>query len=397
MFPSSLLRPPSLVVLTLVLALAACDNKPATPPPSPPPEVKVVTMTPERVAVTTELPGRTSAFRVAEVRPQVSGIILKRLFTEGGPVKAGEALYRIDPAPYAAALQSAKAALTKATATANAAAVKAKRYRELVNRDVVSRQAFDDVMAAEAESAAQVGVAKAAVDTAKINLMYTNVLSPLDGMIGSSAFTEGALATANQTAPLATVTQLDPMYVDVTQSSAELLRLRRAIAAGTLQGADAAQAPVTLRLDDGQLYAEKGKLQFSDVTVDPTTGSVRLRAVFPNPQHDLLPGLFVRAVIEQAVQDNALTVPQTALVRQPDGSAAVWVVDPDNMVSLRSITVGATQGATWRVTNGLTAGERVVTEGLQKIRPGMKVRFAPESEQAPAIPSAPAQDAHPAT
>ncbi len=380
------LRITGLIALTPLLA--ACDERSAAaPPPPPPPEVAVVAVAPQRMPVTTELPGRTAAFRVAEVRPQVNGIILKRLFVEGSEVKAGQQLYQIDPAPYAAALQSAKAELAKAEATAKSARTRAVRYRELVNRDVVSRQAYDDVMAAEEQTQAQVGVAQAAVETARINLDYTKVFAPIAGRIGGSSITEGALVTANQATPLATVTQLDPIYVDITQSSTELMRLRRDIAEGRLQGADRERAPVTLTFD-GQAYPEPGKLQFSEVTVDPTTGSVRLRAVFPNPRQELMPGLFVRALVAQAVKDDALLVPQQAVTRRPDGSAAVWVVGADDKVTARTITAPRAIDDQWLVTAGLEAGERVVVEGLQKIKPGIQVR--PVQAQATAAAAAPA-------
>jgi membrane fusion protein (multidrug efflux system) len=364
-------------LLCLLAPLAACNEQSAAavpPAPPPPPEVSVVTTQPQRVPVATELPGRTAAYRVAEVRPQVNGIILKRLFVEGGEVKAGQQLYQIDPAPYAAALQSARAELAKAQAAAKAAATKAARYKELVNRDVVSRQAFEDTIAAEEQTEAQVAVAKAAVEAARINLDYTKVFAPIDGRIGGSSLTEGALVTANQVTPLATVTQLNPIYVDVTQSSADLMRLRRDIAAGRLSGGDGAKAAVRLKLDGEQAYPEQGVLQFSEVTVDPTTGSVRLRAVFPNPQQELLPGLFVRAIVEQAVKENAILVPQQSLVRAADGSTSVWVVGADNKVAARRVTATQALADQWLITSGLEGGERVVVEGLQKIRPGIEVR-----------------------
>lgn len=366
-------------LVSVLSPLAACNEQSAAAPaPPPPPEVGIVTVQPQRLAVATELPGRTAAFRVAEVRPQVNGIILKRLFVEGGEVKAGQQLYQIDPATYTAALQSAKAELSKAQAVVKAAQAKAVRYKELINREVVSQQAFEDVIAAEEQSEAQVSIARAAVETARINVEYTKVLSPISGRIGGSSLTEGALVTANQTAPLATVTQLDPIYVDVTQSSGDLMRLRRDIAEGKLQGADGAQAPVTLKLDDGQqAYPEQGRLQFSEVTVEPTTGAVRLRAVFPNPRQELLPGLFVRAVVDQAVKEDALLVPQQALTRRPDGSASVWVVAADNTVSPRGVTAPRALGDKWLVTAGLQSGENVVVEGLQKIKPGIAVRTVP--------------------
>ena len=366
-------------LLCLLTPLAACNEQSAAAPPAPPPppEVGVMVVQSQKLAITTELPGRTAAFRVAEVRPQVNGIILKRLFVEGGEVKAGQQLYQIDPAPYAATLQSARAELAKAQAAAKAANTKAMRYKELVNRDVVSRQTFEDMNAAEEQAEAQVAIARAAVESARINLDYTKVFAPIDGRIGGSSLTEGALVTANQATPLATVTQLNPIYVDVTQSSADLMRLRRDIAAGKLSGGEGLKAPVTLKLDGDEIYPQQGLLQFSEVTVDPTTGSVRLRAVFPNPRQELLPGLFVRAVIEQAVKDDATLVPQQSLVRGADGGASVWVVGADDKVAPRRVTAAQAVGDKWLVTSGLENGERVVVEGLQKIRPGSTVRTVP--------------------
>ncbi|CCG07762.1 efflux RND transporter periplasmic adaptor subunit [Pararhodospirillum photometricum] len=359
----------------LGLAVAACDEKTAGPPPAPPPpEVAVVEVQPQRVGLTTELPGRTAAYRVAEVRPQVGGLIQKRLFTEGTDVKAGQQLYQIDPAPYAAELQKARAELEKAEATARAARLKAERYRKLVSGDVVSRQTFDDAVAADAEADAAIGVARAAVEVARINLDYTKVLAPISGRIGASAVTEGALVTASQTAALATVTQLDPINVNITQSSAELMRLRRDIDSGRVEKAPV--ATVRLKIDGLQTYEIPGTLQFAEVTVDPSTGSVRLRAEFPNPQGVLLPGLFVRAVVEQAVRDETLLVPQQSLVRRPDGSAIVWVVDAENKVAPRPVQVGQALGDRWLITEGLSAGDKVVVQGLQRLKPGIPVRVA---------------------
>jgi len=355
-----------------LLAVAACDDKKqAGPPPSGPIEVTVVTLAPRPVPLFTELPGRTVAFRMAEVRPQVSGIVLKRMFTEGGDVAAGQQLYQIDPATYRAALGSAQADLAKARAGLKSVEAKAARYADLVQINAVSRQDYDDVVASLDQAKAQILVAQAEVDTARINLDYTKVYAPIAGRIGKSNVTEGALVTANQASALAAVTQLDPIYVDVSQSSSELIRLRRA--AG--QGQPADQAAVTLTLDGtSQPYDVAGKLEFSDVTVDPSSGSVQLRAVFPNPHHDLYPGLFVRARVEQGRLDQAILVPQRALVHAADGSATVWVVGADSKVAPRPVEIGQSVGDGWLVKSGVQAGDQVVVEGLQKIRPGADVR-----------------------
>jgi membrane fusion protein (multidrug efflux system) len=388
----------SLTLASLALAtlsLASCGNKNQGMPPFGPAPVSVVTIKPERLPLFTELPGRTSAFRVAEVRPQVGGIIQKRLFAEGGDVKAGQQLYQIDPATYQAALQSAEANLAKARANLKSVAAKADRYAELVKINAVSRQDYDDATANLDQAKAQIMVADADAATARINLGYTRVYAPISGRIGKSSVTEGALVTANQTSVLATVTQLDPIYVDVSQSSSELMQLRNALATGKLHRKDPQSATVTLTLDnagDGtaQPYAASGKLQFSDVTVDPSTGAVQLRAVFPNPHHDLLPGLFVRARVEQGVNDKAILVPQQALVRAADNSTSVWVVGQDNKVELRPVEIGQAVGDKWLVTAGLQPGNRVVLEGLQKIHPGAEVRIQPTSLKTAPIKTAPA-------
>jgi len=382
-------RIPSLAVLALAALVATgCDDKKqsAGAPKGGPVEVTALAVSSGRVALTTELPGRTTAFRVAEVRPQVNGIILKRLFQEGSEVKAGQQLYQIDPATYQAAVNSAQADLVKARASLKSVEAKASRYQDLVRINAVSRQDYDDAIASLDQAKAQILVAEAAVQTARISLGYTKVFAPIGGRIGKSSVTEGALVTANQTTSLATITQLDPIFVDVSQSSSELMRLRRTI---TPDGSAAvAAAPVTLTLDGtAQSYDLPGRLEFSDVTVDQTTGAVQLRAVFPNPRHELYPGLFVRARIEQGVKDQAILIPQKALVRGADGKSSVWVVGPDNKVAPRPVKVGQAVGDSWLVEEGLAAGDQVVTEGLQKIRPGAEVRVAPATA-APAAPAA---------
>ncbi|EPY00815.1 efflux RND transporter periplasmic adaptor subunit [Magnetospirillum fulvum] len=379
---------PTLAVLALaVLVTTGCDDKKQAngPRPTGPVEVVAITVEPSRVALTTELPGRTTAYRVAEVRPQVNGIVLKRLFQEGSEVKAGQQLYQIDPATYQAAVNSAQADLVKARASLKSVEAKASRYEDLVRINAVSRQDYDDAIASLDQAKAQIQVADAALQTARINLGYTKVFAPISGRIGKSSVTEGALVTANQTTSLATITQLDPIFVDVSQSSSELIRLRHTMSPN---GTEAKAAPVTLTLDGtSQPYDQPGRLEFSEVTVDQTTGAVQLRAVFPNPRHDLYPGLFVRARIEQGVKEQAIQVPQKALVRGADGSASVWVIGPDNKVAPRPVKVSQAVGDTWIVESGLAAGDQVVIEGLQKIRPGAEVRVAP-AKTAPAAPAA---------
>jgi membrane fusion protein (multidrug efflux system) len=337
----------------------------------PPTEVTVVTIKTESVTFTKDLPGRTSAFRVAEIRPQVSGIITQRLFKEGSNVTAGQQLYQIDPAPFQAAYESAQAELMRAEADLQSAAPRAERYTELVKVGGVSKQEHDDVVTALAQSRAAVAAAKAAVSVAKINLNYTKVFSPISGHIGKSSVTEGALVTANQASALAMVQQLDNIYVDVSQSADEIMKLRRMVSGdGKLEKS----TTVELLIDgSGGLYAHKGTMQFSDVTVDETTGMVQLRALFPNPEGELLPGLFVKARVAQAKDDAAILVPQQSTVRSSDGSVSVWVVDESGTVNPRPIVVSDAIGSRWLVTSGLQPGDKVVVEGLQKIRPGAKV------------------------
>jgi len=379
-----------LFVLAAAGMISACDdNKQGQAPAGPPPvEVTVLTLTPKSVPLVTELPGRTSAYRVAEIRPQVSGIVQKRLFEEGGQVKAGQQLYQIDPATYQAALQSAQADLVKARASLKSVEAKAERYADLVKINAVSKQEYDDIVASLDQAKAAILVAQAQVDTARINVGYTKVYAPIDGVIGKSSVTEGALVTANQTGALATITQLDPIYVDVSQSSSDLMRLRQSIAAGQVQKGQADQAPVTLTLDGTtQAYGHTGQLKFSDVTVDPSTGAVQIRAVFPNPDKLLYPGLFVRARVEQGARDGAVLVPQRALVRNADGSAAVWVVGADNKVAPRPVVTKQVVGDSWLIDQGLAGGDRIVVEGLQKIRPGAEIRPV-EANAAPAAAAA---------
>ncbi len=349
---------------------AASTAAPAAPPPT---EVAVVSVSPQSVALKTELPGRTSPFGIAEVRPQVNGIIQKRLFREGTDVRAGAALYQVDPAPYRVALDSARASLARSEANLVAARLLAERYEGLVAINAVSRQDYDNAVAAQKQAEAAIAADKAAIRAAEINVGYTTLTAPIGGRVGRSAVTPGALVTANQAAPLATVQQLDPIYVDVTQSSAELLRLRRNLAEGRLKS-DKGQAVVRLLLEDGTEYALPGRLQFSEVAVDQSTGAVTLRAVFPNPKHDLLPGMYVRAVMEEGTAPNALLVPQKGVARDPKGNATAMVVTADNKVEARAIEAPRAVGDAWLVTSGLEAGDRVIVEGLQKVRPGATVK-----------------------
>ncbi|WP_242338283.1 MULTISPECIES: efflux RND transporter periplasmic adaptor subunit [Anaeromyxobacter] len=362
-------------VAALALALSGCERTQAKGPPAAarPVEVGVVTLAPTSVTLVKELPGRTSAFRVAEVRARVNGIVLKRLFTEGSDVKEGQPLFRIDPAPYQAALDSAKAALARAEAKVASARLQAQRYTELVEANAVSRQEHDDAVATLKSAEADVAAGRAAVQAARINLGYTTVTSPVPGRIGRSAVTEGAYVQQAQATLLATVQQLDPLYVDVTQSSTDALRLRRDLESGKLQSAGKNQASVSLVLEDGREYEQHGTLQFSDVSVDAGTGSISLRAIFPNPRGDLLPGMFVRARINEGVNPQAILVPQRGVTRDQKGQPTALVVNAEKKVELRQLVTDRTIGDTWLVTDGLKAGDRVIVEGLQKVRPGAEV------------------------
>lgn len=362
------------IISMAVLSLAACGKSETQGPPPGKPKVGVVTLKTEPVSLTTELPGRVSPLRVAEVRPQVSGIILKRLFTEGGEVKEGEQLYQIDPALYQADLNSKRAALVRAEAASRSAVLLAQRYKPLAETRAVSRQTYDDAVAARDQANADVLSAKAAVETSRINLVYTKVLSPLTGLVGRSNVTEGALVTANQANALATVQQIDPIYVDVTQSSVQLLRLQEDLRAGRLQPADGGKnAAVSLVLEDGSTYSQPGVLKFSEVTVDPGTGSVLLRAEFPNPDRSLLPGMFVRAKLADGVDTKGLLVPQRGVTRSQRGLPTALIVNAENKVELRELKADRVIGDKWLVTSGLSAGDRVIVEGLQSVRPGAEV------------------------
>ncbi|HDX8598712.1 TPA: multidrug efflux RND transporter periplasmic adaptor subunit AcrA [Klebsiella oxytoca] len=366
---------PLAVVLMLSgsLALTGCDDKPAQQGAQQMPEVGIVTLKSAPLQITTELPGRTSAYRVAEVRPQVSGIILKRNFTEGSDIQAGVSLYQIDPATYQATYESAKGDLAKAQAAANMDQLTVKRYQKLLGTKYISQQDYDTAVATAQQSNAAVVAAKAAVETARINLAYTKVTSPISGRIGKSAVTEGALVQNGQTTALATVQQLDPIYVDVTQSSNDFLRLKQELANGKLQQENG-KAKVELVTNDSLKYPQNGTLEFSDVTVDQTTGSITLRAIFPNPDHTLLPGMFVRARLEEGVNPDAILVPQQGVTRTPRGDASAMVVGEGDKVEVRQITATQAIGDKWLVTEGLKTGDRVIISGLQKVKPGVQVK-----------------------
>ncbi|EBJ2263990.1 multidrug efflux RND transporter periplasmic adaptor subunit AcrA [Salmonella enterica subsp. enterica serovar Weltevreden] len=366
---------PLAVVLMLSgsLALTGCDDKQDQQGGQQMPEVGVVTLKTEPLQITTELPGRTVAYRIAEVRPQVSGIILKRNFVEGSDIEAGVSLYQIDPATYQATYDSAKGDLAKAQAAANIAELTVKRYQKLLGTQYISKQEYDQALADAQQATAAVVAAKAAVETVRINLAYTKVTSPISGRIGKSSVTEGALVQNGQASALATVQQLDPIYVDVTQSSNDFLRLKQELANGSLKQENG-KAKVDLVTSDGIKFPQSGTLEFSDVTVDQTTGSITLRAIFPNPDHTLLPGMFVRARLQEGTKPTALLVPQQGVTRTPRGDATVLVVGADNKVETRQIVASQAIGDKWLVTDGLKAGDRVVVSGLQKVRPGAQVK-----------------------
>jgi membrane fusion protein (multidrug efflux system) len=377
-------------ILICGLLLASCKPKMSAPPPGMP-EVAVETVQPAPLVLTTELPGRTAAYLVAEIRPQVNGIIQKRFFEEGANVKAGDTLYQIDPVPYEATLAQARAALATSeadlvTAQANLPALESrvKRYAELVPIHAIGQQDYDDAVAALTQARATVNarrtavdVNRAAVETAKINLSYTPIKAPISGRIGRSTITVGALATAYQGAALAVIQQLDPIYVDVVQANAELLRLRHNLETGRLRRDGAGERKVKLLLEDGSTYAATGRLQFRDVTVDPTTGAVSLRMVFSNPREVLLPGTFVRAVVEEGLRQEAIQIPQQAVMRDPKGNPYSLVLNDQNKVERRGLDLERAIGDKWLVMKGVGAGDRLVVEGGEKVRPGMAVRVVP--------------------
>ncbi|AKM43279.1 hemolysin D [Burkholderia contaminans FFH2055] len=375
-----------ITVATAAVFLAACGKKESAPPPQTP-EVGVVTVQPQAVPVFSELPGRTSAFLVAQVRARVDGIVLRREFTEGTDVKAGQRLYKIDPAPYVAALNSAKATLAKAQANLVTQNALVARYKVLVAANAVSKQDYDNAVATQGQAAADVAAGKAAVDTAQINLGYTDVVSPITGRVGISQVTPGAYVQASQATLMSTVQQLDPVYVDLTQSSLEGLKLRQDVQSGRLKTSGPGAAKVSLILEDGKTYSEAGKLQFSDVTVDQATGSVTIRAVFPNPGRVLLPGMFVRARIEEGVNENAFLVPQIGVTHDQKGQAIAMVVNASNKVEPRPLKTTGMQGPNWIVEGGLQAGDHVIVQGGEKVRPGATVKSVP-AQLAPAAGAA---------
>ncbi|CAD5110519.1 efflux RND transporter periplasmic adaptor subunit [Zestomonas carbonaria] len=359
------------------LMLSGCEQQPDQQAQDTP-KVGVVTLQAQPFAQTSELPGRTNAYRIAEVRPQVNGIILKRLFTEGSEVKAGQQLYQIDPATYEATYKSALAALKSSKALAA-------RYKELVADQAVSRQEYDQAQADYLRD-------QAALDSAQINLRYTKVLAPISGRIGRSSVTEGALVNNGQAEAMAVIQQLDPIYVDVTQSTKDILRLRKELASGHLQKAGAHGAKVKLKLEDGSLYAHEGTLEFSEVSVDASTGSVVLRAVFPNPENELLPGMFVHAQLVEGLQEQAILAPQQGVTRDTSGAPVALVVNADNVVERRLLEAERTVGDRWLINSGLQAGDRLITEGLQFVHPGDKVEAVPAGNVKQPVAAAPAQN-----
>ncbi len=382
--------PFSLGAIVLVALTAACDGAKAPPAARSAPQVTVLTVKPQSVVIKTTLPGRTAPTVIAEVRPQVTGIVQSRTFNEGAEVKAGSTLYRLDPATYQTAYDSARAAVAKAEASVQTARRNLARAKELFEIKFVSQQAYDDAATTLRQGEADLAGAKAAAEAAHINLAYTNVVAPISGRIGRSTVTAGALVTANQATPLATIQQMNPMYVDITQSSNEALRLRRAMANGELKRARDDAARVMLQLEDGTNYPHEGTLQFSDVTVDPSTGAITLRALFPNPESILLPNMYVRAVLEEGVRDDAILVPQQAVTRDTKGQAIAMVVGANNIVEARPLKTARTLGTQWLIDAGLQPGDRVIVEGLQRANPGATVQPIEASAPADAATSAPA-------
>lgn len=368
----------ALSLIVILLLLSGCGDPPGGPPPAEGmPEMAVTTVRTQPIVLTKELPGRTVPYLIAEVRPQVGGIVQSRKFQEGAEVKAGETLYQIDPAAYQASYDNAVAALGKANATLRTARLKADRYRELVADAAVSRQDNDDAASALGEARADVAAEKANVESARINLAYAKVDAPISGRIGKSSVTPGALVTASQSTALATIQQLDPIYVDVTQPSASLLKLKQAMARGELAKTGDGAAKVKLLLEDGSAYPLEGRLEFSDITVEQSTGAITVRAVFPNPHADLLPGMYVRAVLQEGVQKDGLLIPQRAVARNSAGKPVAYVVGPDNTLQLRTLETERTMGDQWVVRSGLEPGDQLVVEGLPRARDGEKVKVVP--------------------
>ncbi|MGD2128534.1 MAG: efflux RND transporter periplasmic adaptor subunit [Lysobacterales bacterium] len=360
------------VLSLLALVLTACEKQQAPQRQMSAPAVTVVTLKEQPVTLSRELPGRTNAYVVAEVRPQVTGIVKDRLFTEGSYVEAGQALYQLDDATYRADYNSAKAVLARAEAAVDIARFNAERAEQLIKTKTISEQELINTQAILKQAEASVGVARAEVASAEVKLDYARITSPIDGRIGKSTVTKGALVTANQDSPLATVQQLDPIYVDLTRSASELLQLRRELSSGAARSTEG--IPVTIILEDGTRYAHEGELAFSDVAVDPMTGSYALRVVVPNPDSLLMPGMYVRAIVSNAVLEHGLLVPQKAITRDSKGNASAMVVTSEGTAEQRAVQVSRTVGDQWLVESGLSAGDRVITEGLQKVRPGAPVQ-----------------------
>ncbi|WP_280821878.1 efflux RND transporter periplasmic adaptor subunit [Pseudaminobacter soli (ex Li et al. 2025)] len=364
------------VAIALFALISGCDSKESAkaPPAAPPPSaVSTIEVVPEALPILDELPGRIAPIRIAEVRPRVSGIVLERVFEQGSLVKEGDVLYRIDPALFRAQVASAEATLQRAQAVQLQARQQAERQRELRERNVSSGQQLDNAVAALAQADADVAIATAGLATAQLNLDYAEIKAPISGRIGRANVTEGALVSANGPESLATIQQIDPVYADFTQSANEILQLRRALENGALTNAEAGGARVMLRLDDGSAYEHPGKLLFLEAAVDATTGQVTLRGEFPNPDGNLLPGMFVRVLIEQGIQENAIAIPQQAIQRDVGGRAQVYVVNDKNLAELRTVRVGRAVGDRWTVEDGLKAGDKVIVEGFQKVRPGAAV------------------------
>ena len=378
---------PGLALICAAL-LSACGSNEQEAATAPPPEVGYITVTSESLTLHRELPGRTNAFRIAEVRPQVTGVIRERLFEEGAEVKAGEALYRLDDSLYRSAVASAEAEVARARAANEMQRLTIARFDRLVSVRAVSQQEYDMARAAFDESSAAVAAAEAALQAARINLDYATIKAPIAGRAGRSSVTAGALVTANQAETLTTIRQLDPIYIDLTQSNAELRQLRAAMQAGQLQRVSEDEARVTLLLEDGSAYEHAGTLQFAEYAVDESTGSVTLRALFPNPEGDLLPGMFVRARLPEGRRDNTVLVPQKGIARDPRGNATALVVNADDTVEQRAVVTERAIGNQWLVSRGLEAGDRLIVDGLQRIRPGVTVTPVQLDDQATAAEAA---------
>lgn len=364
---------PTLLAATALLALSACKRENPNAGQMPPQAVDIVTIHPSAVDIHTSLPGRTNAFEIAQVRPQVTGVIEKRLFVEGSDITVGQQLYQVDASRYKATFESAQGQLEQAQARAVTASAKARRYRDLVRAHAVSSQDYDDAVAAEKEALGQVQTARGQVASAQVDLGYTKMYAPITGRIGRTLTTVGALVTANQTQNLAVITRLDPIYVDVNLPAITLLRLRHELADGRIKPQADGKVPVTVTLEDGTPFGQTGRMALAEVNVDTSTSTVIVRAIMPNPDKMLLPGMYVHAQLDEGTDPNALLVPQEAVSRNTHGDPQVWLVAADNTVSLRQITLGQAMGGSWVVLSGLASGDRVVVSGVQKIRPGMKV------------------------